>query len=888
MISTAFVIDIALKGALILAVATAVAPLFRRASAAARHMLWTLALASVASLPLLKAGLPEWTPPGSDVLAGATGFTIPHAAVPADVAPSRAAVFSDGESAAGPRPGAVGEKAAPRPAAEPGPATMVAAGKAGTSGGATAAGPAEEPGAAVPPAGAREPSVAETPAGTVADGGSRHAALPVSAILVGVWLLGLVAVLGRSLLGAVAVRRVARASRRVREGPIAVEAERLAREAGVPVPRLFLAPDPVMPMAWGVLSPAIALPASAEAWSTLRLRAVLRHELAHLRRRDPLTQWVGELVCALHWFDPLAWHAARRLRDERELACDDEVLSRGPRASEYAAELVGVARTMKAGLPAPALSMARPSQLAKRVHAVLDRERNRAPLRPAAVVAGLIGAALLVSPLAAASPGPRAPGPTGADALDARTGVRPGPAGVDPAPGAESADPAAAAPHDATPEDGSFPATADLPCWEGDWKGSRIHNVTDDRHRVQWESGDCELDLRVEGEIRFTDALDGIEHMGPGAVFRLREDDRGLRRELAAVPGTGGTPAYTYRYDGDEAPFDAEARRWFARIVHKLARDSGFGAEQRVAGLLRDGGAEAVLEEIELLGGDWVRSLYFGELVDQAALAPAQVTRALRLAGSRLESDHYLARVATALADEGPMSAEGREALVGTVRAIESDHYRAQVLGRALASGALGPRGVQTLLDAVAQVDSDHYVAQILTEAAGTQRLGTADRDAYLRIARSMESDHYRAEVLTALLDAGGDGVADAVAMAIPDAMESGHYIAEVTTRLVAGGLGPEGHEAFVRTIAMTDSDHARARMLRALLDAAPDDPVSVATVIIAARAIDSDHYLAEVLQAVSGRARLEGALLEEFRETADRIESDTYRRRVSRSLGGR
>lgn len=898
MIPTAFLADVALKGALILAVATALAPLFRRASAATRHMLWTVALVSVACLPLLKAGLPQWAPPGSEVLAVAAVFGSPRAGLPADAAPVRTEVTGRRSADEWPPAAAAGEQAGRAGTASPtgappsegdaraGVANAAASDPAAPRSASSAGAARDQPPAS--PAGERERAGLESAGGAVADGASQGGALPGGAILAGVWLLGLFATAARSLMGAAAVRRVAHAGRRVEDGPIAAEAGRLAREAGVPLPRLILAADHVMPMAWGVLSPAIALPASAGAWSTRRLRAVLRHELAHLRRRDPLTQWVGELVCAVHWFNPFAWHAARRLRDERELACDDEVLLRTPRASEYAAELVGVARTMRVAMPAPALSIARPSQLAKRVRAVLDGERNRAPQRPAFMAGCLIGAALVVSPLAAAAPASTGEEPSGENAIRNDADEPAGAPVTGPAAGAASASLAVAPPRLDGPSDGLVTGSADLLCWEDDWKGSRTHNVNDERHRVQWESGDCELDLRVEGEVRFTSELDGIEYMEPGALFRLREDDGDTRRELEAVPGRGGTPVYTYRYEGDEAPFDGEARRWFGRIVLKLARESGFGAVQRVAGLLRDGGPDAVLTEIGLLGGDWVRSLYFGELVDQAALDPAQVTRALRLAGSRIGSDHYLATVAAALADEGPMSAEGRDALVATVQSLESDHYRAQVLGRALESGALGPRGVQTLLDAVAQVDSDHYVAEILTEAARTQGLESADRDAYIQIARSMDSDHYRAEVLVALLEAGGDGVADAVASAIPDAMESGHYIAEVTTRLVAGGLGPEGQEAFVRAVAMNDSDHYRALMLRALLDADPNDPASVATVIVAARAIDSDHYLAEVLEAVSSRVDLEGALLEEFRETLDRIESDTYHRRVSRRLGGR
>jgi len=55
-------------------------------------------------------------------------------------------------------------------------------------------------------------------------------------------------------------------------------------------------------------------------------RLVLLHELVHIRRCDVLVNWLGVLALALHWFNPLAWVAIRRLRADQELACDAEVL----------------------------------------------------------------------------------------------------------------------------------------------------------------------------------------------------------------------------------------------------------------------------------------------------------------------------------------------------------------------------------------------------------------------------------------------------------------------------------------------------------------------------------------------------------------------------------
>ena len=82
----------------------------------------------------------------------------------------------------------------------------------------------------------------------------------------------------------------------------------------------------MMPMAWGLLRGQIMLPAEAVDWSEEQVDAVLLHELAHLRRRDPLSLLAAHLVRSIYWFHPAVWAVAWRLRVERERACDDLVL----------------------------------------------------------------------------------------------------------------------------------------------------------------------------------------------------------------------------------------------------------------------------------------------------------------------------------------------------------------------------------------------------------------------------------------------------------------------------------------------------------------------------------------------------------------------------------
>ncbi|PYT32976.1 MAG: hypothetical protein DMG58_09005 [Acidobacteria bacterium] len=161
----------------------------------------------------------------------------------------------------------------------------------------------------------------------------------------------------------------------------------------------------IVPMATGLLRPAVLLPREAALWSRERLYIVLLHELAHIRRRDCVTQALAELAGSLYWFNPLVWLAIRRLRIERERACDDLVLSAGNKASDYAAHLLALARPLESGaLASASVAMASSSHLETRLRSILNPQLDRRALTRVAGVTALVIAACLVLPLAAMRP----------------------------------------------------------------------------------------------------------------------------------------------------------------------------------------------------------------------------------------------------------------------------------------------------------------------------------------------------------------------------------------------------------------------------------------------------------------------------------------------------
>src|SRR5262245_16350571 len=392
------VADIVVKATLLFVAAGAAAFVLRRRSAAVRHMVWTLALAGVLLLPILSIALPRWQMPL---------LTIEGAASVSSFHPSTGSGWSRAESrdqspvSSAQPPVAHGlcdgcpAEAALAPKADPQAATRSKLPIAST-----------QIGSRIPDAGSRNPQRTATrdPRTAVLQGASW------SAILLTVWIAGALLILARLGAGILAVWWMSHRTERVTDAPWLQQARSLAGSLGISPRIAFLrSGGAAMPMAWGILRPAVLMPSTADEWPADRLRIVLLHELAHVKRRDCLTHMLAQVACALHWFNPLAWMAARHVRTERERACDDLVLAAGTRGPDYADQLIEIARVMRSGrfpavLAGASLAMAHRSELEGRLMAILDPRVPRAGLSRLRALGATSAFALAVMPLASMQP----------------------------------------------------------------------------------------------------------------------------------------------------------------------------------------------------------------------------------------------------------------------------------------------------------------------------------------------------------------------------------------------------------------------------------------------------------------------------------------------------
>jgi beta-lactamase regulating signal transducer with metallopeptidase domain len=320
----------------------------RRASAACRHLAWTMGVGAALALPLFGLLLPAWR----------VAVPVPEAIMAV--------------------PGVATEAREPLGRTPPHAVTVDGA-------------PAGH--AVAPPLGS--PARDGVPATT---GHAAPAALVALAGLALAWAVGVLAAAWRT---AAATWRAATLVRRGRQADVGDELGALADELAVRRPvRVVESAEAEVPMTFGAWRPVIVVPPGFAAWPAARRRSVLLHELAHVRRHDWLALCLARAASVVYWFHPAVRHAARRLREEAEQSADDLVLAHGTRPSAYAADLLDLVRSLHTMPRSPAMALSTiGGPFDVRIRAILDRARARGPV-PANTGAALAAATVVALALA--------------------------------------------------------------------------------------------------------------------------------------------------------------------------------------------------------------------------------------------------------------------------------------------------------------------------------------------------------------------------------------------------------------------------------------------------------------------------------------------------------
>lgn len=579
----------------------------------------------------------------------------------------------------------------------------------------------------------------------------------------------------------------------------------LAAEMGVVAPQLRLLDDAAGPM---VLPGAVLLPPWAETLAPAHQRAMLAHELAHLRRRDPLWRPLQRLALAPLFFHPLAWHALRRLEALAETLCDRAAAERsgGGRAlAECLAEcLAHGARAPHAHRGAGwALAMAeRGDGIVGRVRDLLETSHMNLSSIP---TRWRWAAGALVLLLLVALPGVM---------VISRPGLFDGAFGQ----------------HDLAVrirDDGkTWRMLSDLP-------------VAGERFR-----------LSIDEDVEFAVDERDVVRMGADASFSLLQTRAGVTREIEILPGADGKLQRRYRVDGNVRPFDADGRAWLANAIPEVYRLTGMNAGPRTKRLLAQGGVDRVLREIDLLRTDYARAEYLGQLLRQARLDATRLNAVVaRIAA--IDSNYERRRAMSAALEADALDSAAQVALLDAAKRMDADFERAEWLIAAAKKLPVDGANAAGWQAALQRFGSDFERKRSLQALIEHGQPRAAAQALALRAMQGMDSDFERRSVLETAADAGAP-LPDADYLAAVDAMGSDFEKREALHALIRSGAPDVARSRGVlRSVRGIDSDFEAGEVLEALAEAMPADPALIEDYRAVTRGMASDFERGEAEKAL-------------------------------------
>lgn len=440
---------------------------------------------------------------------------------------------------------------------------------------------------------------------------------------------------------------------------------------------------------------------------------------------------------------------------------------------------------------------------------------------------------------------------------------------------------------------------------------------------VKYSDWQKDYKIEFEGDFELSDDDSDIIEISRGGYFEISRSVFGNKRRVVIEADNNGNLIKDYYVGRDKVDFDSEGREWLAEVLPGIVRSTTIGSESRVNRFYRQGGVEAVMDEVEELKGDYLKSHYIRLLLERRGLTSDEVSHVLEEASREVDSDHYLSEILMDNEDLFFADEESLEAYIEASEAIDSDHYRSQVLRNALESEKISGDLLSMILRSAEDIGSDHYLSEVLKETLEERELTDELIQELIKSARTIGSDHYQSALFREaleheriseksyweIIDAAGDISSDhyktelfkellekdlndealtKMIRNIEEDVSSDHYSHILLTKIITEqALGAEAMESFVGAIKEVDSDHYASQIImRAAEDSNLTDKL-VSSLLESARDIGSDHYLSQALISLSGYINdsSNDSLRSLYRNIAKEIGSDTYYGRAMKAL---
>ena len=463
------------------------------------------------------------------------------------------------------------------------------------------------------------------------------------------------------------------------------------------------------------------------------------------------------------------------------------------------------------------------------------------------------------------------------------------------------------------------------PALSQDVSASSKEEITiNDKGSVQkWRTSTGVTDFNVEmrGKIELTDDDRDIKSISDDGYLEINKTVFGSKRTIVIESLGGGKMKKEYYEGRSKMDWNTQGQKWLSEILPDLVHTSTIGAEGRVNRFYKQGGANAVLDEIEEIDSDYIKS-YYGKLLLDKPIPASDMSNVITKLADEINSDYYLSTLLKDSMSKMLINAESANAFFTATEKVTSDYYKSVVLKEALKKYSASPAQVKLILQSASSINSDYYLSVVLTSLLEDADVKDESLSELVNVSQKIDSDHYRTQVLARALKKNdlSKTLVKNIVNAVAD-VESDYYKTEVLNSMAErASIDPDLQNQIVSVLnnsvgsdyyasvtynkilkhqKLSDDSFKNLILAAGELNSstyAADVLQNAATKTLsanqlvytlkAAENIDSDHYLTTVLQALAPQVKnADSSVKDAYRQAAKKISSETYYGRALRAV---
>ena len=396
--------------------------------------------------------------------------------------------------------------------------------------------------------------------------------------------------------------------------------------------------------------------------------------------------------------------------------------------------------------------------------------------------------------------------------------------------------------------------------------------------KISTSNGFQSFNIEFKGKIEVTDDDKDVKAISPGGYLEISKTTFGSKRSLLIEATSSGLKKEYYE-GRSKVNFEPAGKQWLAEILPEVVRSTGIAAESRINRYFKQGGIEAVINEIDRLESDHVRATYGNILLKRPGLSDKDLIEAVNGLAKEISSDYYLADMLSNHTDRFLKNDKTADAYFDAVGQIGSDYYASVVLKGALQNTEVPTSSMPKIMLATKNIGSDYYQSVVLTNVLDRDNLDGAVLAEVISTTRSIGSDYYQTQILSKAMEKKqlSDESFNSLLDAISD-VSSDYYMTTVFTKLLDNKLSGRVNSKLILLVdEKMSSDYYASSVLGKIVEMQELDDKTMEQLAHAISGLSSSNYGAEVIKHAAEQKTLNKGKLIPLINAAGSLNSDYY-----------